>query len=157
MGCSQIKKKKMLKEKQYFNQLEELQNIQHQIYFIMEINLSWRQINEESILCLCIYLQKCANLQNLTLILFHNYIGDQGILDLSIALSKCVNLTTLKLDLISNLFFDDGIINFANEILKYPKLKILILYINNNMINRKLKLRNKIKKAKRLVKFSIFQ
>ncbi|KAL4428760.1 hypothetical protein ABPG74_001274 [Tetrahymena malaccensis] len=126
MGCVQINKKnKMIIDKQYFNELDALQNLNYQIYFIIEINLS------------------------------HNYIGDQGVFDLSVALSECVNLTILKLDLISNIFFDEGIINFASGILKCPRLKILMLHINNNRIQRKLKLRNKILKAKRLVKYSI--
>ncbi|KAL4467887.1 hypothetical protein ABPG74_013222 [Tetrahymena malaccensis] len=92
------------------------------------------QIQHIEIQCLNYSLSYCKSLQELNLNLSKNEVGDQGVFQLSLAISQLTKLTTLKLNLKQTQIVETGAQYLANALPNCKELINLNLKINSNNI-----------------------
>ncbi|KAL4500987.1 hypothetical protein ABPG73_013725 [Tetrahymena malaccensis] len=113
-----------------------IQELEKQLADIGEcqIDLKSKQIDNEGVEILIIYLSEFKSLTTLNLNLSQNFISDQGAKDLGVCLSKLKDLINLRLDLSYNQIGYEGVSYLIENVEKCHNIEILdINFMQNNI------------------------
>ncbi|EAR82400.4 kinase domain protein (macronuclear) [Tetrahymena thermophila SB210] len=101
---------------------------------VIEIVLSWNNIDAKSANDLGRGIAQCKNIITLKLDLSFNKIGAEGAKDLGTGIAQCKNITTLKIDLSGNNIGEKGVKDLCTGIAQCNNITTLTLHLNGNNI-----------------------